>query len=73
MKKISRHKRVIIFLLAFFLGGFGVHRFWVGKIATGLLWFFTFGLFGFGYIYDLIIILIGSFKDKEEAYVIDWI
>ena len=31
MKKISRHKRLIIFLLAFFLGGFGVHRFWGGK------------------------------------------
>lgn len=41
-------------LLALCLIGFcGFNRFYLGKIGTGILWFFTFGLFGFGLIYDL--------------------
>ncbi|QDT17805.1 TM2 domain-containing protein [Alienimonas californiensis] len=36
-----------------FLGIFGVHRFYLGKWVTGLIWFFTLGLFGFGWIWDL--------------------
>ncbi|AFU98231.1 NINE protein [Simiduia agarivorans] len=36
-----------------FLGFFGVHRFYMGKWITGIIWFFTCGLFLFGYLYDL--------------------
>ena len=36
-----------------FLGIFGVHRFYMGKWLTGILWFFTCGLFLLGYLYDL--------------------
>ncbi len=44
-------------LLCFFLGGFGVHRFYEGKIGTGLLWLFTGGLLGVGWFIDFIILL----------------
>ena len=43
--------------LLWFLSGFGVmgfHRFYLGKIPSGLLWMFTFGLAGFGGLYDLV-------------------
>ncbi len=54
----------ILALVCFFLGELGIHRFVVGKIGTGILWLFTFGLFGIGYIVDFIMILCGTFTDK---------
>ena len=42
----------VAFLLCVFLGYFGVHKFYEGKIGTGLLYFFTFGLCGFGWLVD---------------------
>ena len=43
----------VAWILLVFLGAFGVHRFYMGKIFTGLVYLCTFGLFGLGYIYDM--------------------
>lgn len=40
-------------LLLVFLGIFGAHRFYMGKWITGIAYFFSGGLFGFGLLYDL--------------------
>ena len=53
-------------LLCIFLGGFGVHRFYMGRIGSGLLWLFTGGLFGIGYIYDIIKIVTGGFAELQD-------
>ena len=53
------------FLLCFFLGGLGVHRYYVCKIGTGILYTLTGGLFGIGYLVDFIKILCGKFTDKN--------
>lgn len=52
------------FFLCLFAGFLGVHRFYVGKTGSGILFFFTVGLFGIGWIVDLIAILSDGFRDK---------
>ena len=52
-------------LLCFFLGFLGVHRFYVGKIGTGILMLITFGGFGIWALIDFVMIAVSAFKDKE--------
>lgn len=47
----------VAFLLCLFLGYLGAHRFYEGKIGTGILWLLTAGLCGIGWVVDCIIIL----------------
>jgi len=42
----------VAWILLTFLGVFGIHRFYLGKRGTGLLYLLTVGLFGIGLIYD---------------------
>jgi TM2 domain-containing membrane protein YozV len=64
MEKSSK-SFVASLLLCFFLGSFGVHRFYVGKIGTGILQLITLGGLGIWTLIDFIMIAVGSFKDKE--------
>jgi len=42
----------VCWILLTFLGFLGIHRFYMGKWGTGLLYLFTLGLFGIGWLYD---------------------
>lgn len=65
---ISPNNRWVAFVLCFILGGLGIHRFYVGKIGTGILYLFTGGLCGIGWLVDLIMIACGSFTDQSGAF-----
>jgi len=61
----STKSPVINLLLCLFLGMFGAHRFYVGKIGTGLLMLITFGGLGIWYLVDLISIVTNKFEDSK--------
>ena len=63
---------VVTILLWFFLGGLGAHRFYAGKIGTGILMLITFGGFGIWWLIDLVllvaeVVLVGDFSCFDLA------
>jgi TM2 domain-containing membrane protein YozV len=65
MSEVSPKGFVPAILLCFFFGVFGVHRFYVGKVGTGILQLLTLGGLGIWALIDFIMIVVGSFTDKE--------
>ena len=62
---MSEKNFVATLLLAILLGGLGVHRFYVGKIGTGIVMLLTFGGLGIWSLIDIIMIAVGNFKDSS--------
>ena len=60
----SPKSKMLALVLCFLVGYLGIHRFYVGKYGTGIVWFVTAGCFGFGWVVDIIMIAIGSFTDS---------
>ena len=56
---------IVTLLLSLFLGGMGAHRFYVGKIGTGILQLITLGGCGIWTLVDFIMVITGNFKDKD--------
>ena len=69
---VSPKSRLVAFLLCFFFGVFGIHRFYVGKIGTGVLELLTIGGLGIWAIVDTILIILGEFTDKEGRKLTVW-
>lgn len=61
----NSNRWLVVLLLCFFLGGFGIHRFYVGKTGTGIAQLLTAGGCGIWVLIDFIMILTGSFTDAE--------
>ena len=71
--QIMSDKKILpVFLLFYFLAWLGVHRFFVGKIGTAILFILTFGGLGIWWIIDLILIVTGNFKDKQGQKITQW-
>ena len=47
---------VVAYLLWFFLGGLGIHRFYLGRPISGIFYLLTLGGFGIGWIIDLFLV-----------------
>ena len=84
----STKSRLVLTLLAFFLGELGVHRFYVGKIGTGIgmlvlaivgwttawagIGLIPLGILGVWNLIDLILAIAGKFKDSKGEYIVNW-
>ena len=84
----STKSRLVLTLLAFFLGELGVHRFYVGKIGTGIgmlvlaivgwatIWigigFIPLGILWVWNLIDFILAIAGKFKDSKGSYIVNW-
>lgn len=69
-RKVSKHWKWGIFALCLLLGFFGVHRFYLRKKITGFVYLFTLGLFGVGWIFDLVLIATGHFTDERKLPIV---
>jgi TM2 domain-containing membrane protein YozV len=69
---VSERSRGVALALAAILGPFGAHRFYVGKTGTGILMLCTLGGAGLWYLYDLIMVAGGSFRDAHGRLVSVW-
>ncbi len=71
-KTVSEKSRLATLLFCIFLGWLGVHRFYVGKVGTGLLMLITAGGLGIWVLIDFIAIVVGGFTDIDGRFVLDW-
>jgi TM2 domain-containing membrane protein YozV len=62
---MEQKQKLVAALLAFFLGGLGVHRFYLGYTTIGILQILTLGGCGLWALIDFILILTGSLKDSN--------
>ena len=67
----SEKEWLVTLLLSLFLGTIGVHRFYVGKIATGILQLLTLGGFGIWTLVDFILIACKKFTDENGDLILD--
>lgn len=71
-QSISPKSRLVALLLCWLLGVFGAHRFYVGKVGTAILMILTLGGLTIWVLVDLILIIVGSFRDSEGRRVFRW-
>ncbi len=74
--EISSKSRLAVTLLsilpAYFVGIAGIHRFYLGKIGTGILMLITLGALGIWTLVDFILAVAGVMKDKEGKVIKNW-
>lgn len=66
---MSEKNFVAALLLCFFLGNLGVHRFYAGKVGTGILMLLTLGGLGIWSLIDFIMIAVGKFTDSDGNFI----
>lgn len=71
---ISSKSRLVALLLCFFLGWLGIHRFYAGKIGTGILMIFLMftGIGEIWWLIDFLLIAFGAFTDKSGFKIKNW-
>lgn len=71
-QEVSDKSRTLTLILLLFLGVWGIHHFYNGRIVLGIFYIFTWGFFGVGWLIDLVLILTGRYKDAKGRPVVIW-
>ena len=69
---VSPKSRLVAFLVGAPFGMFGAHRFYVGKVGSGIAMIFTLGGVGIWWLVDMIVLLSGEFRDADHKRVVRW-
>jgi len=69
---VSKRSRGLALVLSFFGGWFGLDRFYVGKISTAIPKLITFGGMGIWWLYDVVLIATGEFRDIDDLPLRQW-
>ena len=69
-QQYSEKDWLVTLLFSIFLGYLGIHRFYVGKVGTGILWLLTGGCLGVGALVDIIMIATENFTDDNTRLIV---
>src|SRR3989442_2775939 len=70
--EVSERSRAVALILQILGGPLGLHRFYVGRWQTGILMAITLGGMGLWWVYDLVILLAGEFRDADDRPGRNW-
>ena len=71
-REVSEHSRAVALALAVVGGVFGLHRFYAGRIQSGIGMCCTLGGLGIWYLYDIVVIAVGEFRDRDGRRLTRW-
>lgn len=72
LRGVSYHSRAVALALAVFGGVFGLHRFYAGRVQSGICMCATLGGMGIWYLYDVIVVAVGEFRDSDGLRLTRW-
>jgi len=72
LPQVSERSRTVALILGMLGGVFGFHRFYAGRVQTGIAMAITFGGLGVWWLYDMVTIVAGEFRDAEGLPVRNW-
>lgn len=69
---VSPRSRTVALVLCVLLGYFGAHRFYAGRYGLGVLYLLTVGIFGIGWLVDIVLVALGKMRDRDELSISEW-
>lgn len=70
--EVSERSRSVALVLGLLGGVFGFHRFYVGRAQSGVAMVLTFGGLGLWWLYDMVTIVAGEFRDADDLPLRNW-
>jgi len=72
LPEVSERSRSVALVLGLLGGVFGLHRFYVGRAQSGVAMVLTFGGLGIWWLYDMVTLVAGEFRDADDLPLRNW-